>query len=37
MEDTEDTELDVDNASLCVLCVLYFFLCDNKNVALVVF
>ncbi len=27
-EDTGNTKLDVDDASLCVLCVLFFFLCD---------
>ena len=27
---TKDTKLDLDDASLCVLCVLFFFLCDKK-------
>jgi hypothetical protein len=27
---TKSTKLDVDDASLCVLCVLVFFLCDKK-------
>ena len=26
---TEDTKLDVDGASLCVLCVSWCFLCEN--------
>ncbi len=35
-EGTKDTKLDVDNASLCVLCALFFFLCGNKNAALAI-
>jgi hypothetical protein len=33
-EGTKDTKLDVDNASLCALCALFFSLCGNKNTAL---